>query len=187
MPLFRAIIARRKVSSLLLSILTIIITKGLMDLFIECLCSIINLNEKWNSVLATRPNLDLNDSTNLLNLYQKSLAYQVSIFPSLFFYSTIWTICYLLRYYPKKLQQVYMLFVFVLIILNIFVAGVCKYFLPNTSEHWGWLSSGRRGARFGLRCPFGSRTRRSGGRPEGPAQFGHNLGNAIDRKQRNTC
>ena len=124
-----------------------------------------------------------------LNQYSESLPKIISLSNVYFPFSiSIWLFgLYATSEMIRKNYNKCMLFVFVLIIIYIFVAGVCKYFLPNTSEHWGWLSSGRRGARFGLRCPFGSTTRRAGGRPEGPAQFGHNLGNAIDRKQRNTC
>ena len=125
-----------------------------------------------------------------LNQFSESLPKIISLSNVYFPFSISIRLCGLYDTCSEMVQRNFnkgLLSVFVLIILNIFVAGVCKYFLPNTSEHWGWLSSGRRGARFGLRCPFGSTTRRAGGRPEGPAQFGHNLGNAIDRKQRNTC
>ena len=181
MPLFRAIIARRKVSSLLLSILTINITKGLTDLFIDH-------QLKWK-IKFSFSNL-AKSRLEWLNQSSKSLPKIISLSNVYFPFSISIRLCGLYDTCSEMVQRNFnkgLLSVFVLIILNIFVAGVCKYFLPNTSEHWGWLSSGRRGARFGLRCPFGSRTRRAGGRPEGPAQFGHNLGNAIDRKQRNTC
>ena len=76
------------------------------------------------------PNLDLNDSTNLLNLYQNIISLSNVYFPfsiSIRLFGLYATCSEMIRRNYNK----GMLFVFVLIIINIFVAGVCKYFFAK--------------------------------------------------------